>query len=140
MTNAPEWRTLGHVGFNAHFGPMQFARIDETTWQAQLPLEDHHLNRGGVCHGGVYMSLADVAMGAAAYEAAGERACGTIDFKAHFLAAAKRGQTLLAEAQVNRLVSGVCFMECTISAGERVCLKADGIWKYLKSGQTGRVE
>ena len=140
MSEDPEWRQLGHVGFNAHFGPLRFARAGEETWLAELDLKDHHLNRGGVCHGGVYMSLADVAMGAAAYEAAGEKACATIDFKAHFLAAAKPGQTLRAEARLARLVSGIAFMDCTISAGGRTCLTANGIWKYLKSGQTGRVE
>ncbi|MFK7944169.1 MAG: PaaI family thioesterase [Paracoccaceae bacterium] len=140
MTTEPDWRQIGHVGFNAHFGPLDFARTGDSSWQASLELQDHHLNRGGVCHGGVYMSLADVAMGAAAYEAAGEKACATIDFKAHFLAAAKRGQTLLADARLNRLVSGIAFMECTITAGGRTCLTANGIWKYLKSERADRVE
>ncbi len=140
MSQQPEWRTIGHMGFNAHFGPLEFARIDETTWEARLELKPHHINRGGVCHGGVYMSLADVGMGASAFEAGGGKACATIDFKAHFLAAAKEGQTLVCEARLNRLVSGIAFMECTLTAGDRTCMTASGIWKFLKSDQNRRVE
>lgn len=127
------WReTRGH-GFNGHIGPLRIARVDETTWQATLVLDDRHINSGGVCHGGVLMSLADVAMGAASHEAAGNQPCATIDFRAHFLAAAKHGQTLIATARQQRMVSGISFMDCEIMSGGRLCLRANGIWKYLGS-------
>ncbi len=128
-----EWRELRPTGFNEYVGPMRFAPAGEGLWYAALDLDARHMNMGGVCHGGVYMTLADVAMGAAAYEAGGRRPCATIDFEAHFLAAAKQGQTLLAAARLGRLVSGVAFMECELTAGGRRCLRASGIWKFLAS-------
>ena len=121
-------------GFNSHVGPIRVARVGAEIWHGELDVAQHHINMGGVCHGGVYMALADVTMGAAAYEAADRHRCATIEFQSHFLAAAKLGQTLLCEARLNRRVSGIAFMECEISAGGRTCLKATGIWKYLKSG------
>lgn len=126
-----EWREIRSEGFNGHIGPIRLARVDDVTWHAALTLDARHINRGGVCHGGVYMSLADVAMGAASFEAAGNKPCATVDFDAHFLAAAKVGHTLLAEARLNRLVSGICFMDCDIWGGGRKCLRASGIWKFL---------
>ena len=126
-----KWREIDDEGFNTHIGPILFARLDETTWQGALKLVPKHINMGGVCHGGVYMSLADVAMGAAAHSAAGKQRCATIDFQAHFLAAAKLDQWLVAEARLNRLVSGVVFMECELWAGQRRCMRASGIWKLL---------
>ena len=128
-----QWRDLRPTGFNAYVGPMRFAGAGDGLWYAALDLDARHMNVGGVCHGGVYMTLADVAMGAAAYEAGGRHPCATIDFQAHFLAAAKRGQTLLAAARSNRLVSGVAFMECELTAGGRRCMRASGIWKFLAS-------
>jgi uncharacterized protein (TIGR00369 family) len=128
-----EWRELRPAGFNAYVGPMRFAPAGEGLWYAALDLDARHMNVGGVCHGGVYMTLADVAMGAAAYEAGGRHPCATIDFEAHFLAAAKQGQTLLAAARLGRLVGGLAFMECELTAGGRRCLRASGIWKFLAS-------
>ena len=128
-----DWKDVHDGGFNTHVGPIRFARIDATTWRAELDLVAKHINMGGVCHGGVYMTLADVAMGASAYEAGDWQRCATIDFDAHFLAAAKKDQTLVCDVTLKRLVSGIAFMECTISAGGRACLTANGIWKFLKS-------
>ena len=99
--------------------------------QGALKLAPQHINIGGVCHGGVYMSLADVTMGAAAHSAADRQRCATIDFQAHFLAAAKLDQWLVAEAKLNRMVSGIVFMECELWAGGRHCMRANGIWKLL---------
>lgn len=128
-----DWRDLRPIGFNAYIGPMRFAEAGDGLWYTALHLDERHLNVGGVCHGGVYMTLADVAMGAAAYEAGGRHPCATIDFQAHFLAAAKQGQTLLAAARLNRLVGGLAFMECKLTAGGRRCMQASGIWKLLSS-------
>ena len=136
-TKQPEWREITDSAFNSHVGPIRFARVNETTWLAELVLTPKHMNKGGVCHGGVYMTLADVAMGAAAFEAGGNQPCATVDFDAHFLAAAKLGQVLLATARLNRLVSGICFMECELTAGGRTCLRASGIWKYLSKRKAG---
>lgn len=132
------WREIRSSGFNGHIGPMHFARAGETTWQARLQLDARHINNGGVCHGGVYMSLADVAMGAASSQLADRNPCATIDFSAHFLAAAKEGQTLVAHVRLNRRVSGVSFMECEIWAGGRKCLHASGIWKDLSERAKSR--
>jgi len=125
------WREIRSKGFNGHIGPIRFATVDAATWQGVLTLDERHINSGGVCHGGVYMTLCDVTMGAASFQAGGSKPCATIDFSAHFIAAAKQGQTLLATARLNRLVSGICFMDCEIWAGGRKCATASGIWKFL---------
>jgi uncharacterized protein (TIGR00369 family) len=128
-----EWRALRPSGFNAYVGPMRFAPAGDGLSYAALDLDERHMNVGGVCHGGVYMTLADVAMGAAAYEAGGRHPCATIELQGHFIAAAKRGQVLLAEARLDRLVGGLAFMHCELSSGGRLCLRASGIWKFLSS-------
>ncbi len=125
------WRIVSDSGFNSHLGPIRFARLNEEAWQGCLDLQPKHMNLGGVCHGGVYMSVADTTMGIAAYEASGGHRCATVDFRSHFLAAAKLGQTLRCTARVNRVVSGIAFMECELEAGGRLCMKANGIWKQL---------
>ena len=95
------------------------------------------MNSGGVCHGGVLMSLADLAMGAGSFAAGGEHPCATIAFDAQFLAAARPGALLLAEARQLRRVRMLSFMDCALWAGGRQVLRASGIWKYLESRGPG---
>lgn len=125
-----DWRVIDDQGFNTHIGPIRFADAGDH-WIGALDLQRHHMNLGGVSHGGVYMSFADTTMGVAAYQASGQQRAATIDFTAHFLAAAKEGQTLLCAARLNRFVSGVVFMEAELWAGGRQCMAAKGIWKLL---------
>jgi len=133
------WREIRGEGFNRSIGPIRFAAVDAGNWRAALAVEARHVNIGGVCHGGVLMTLADVAMGAASFAAGGDHPCATLDMDAHFLAAAKEGQMLVAGARQLRQVRGLSFMECQIWAGGRQVLRASGIWKYLDSRGPARV-
>ncbi len=127
------WRDIRGEGFNAHIGPIRFARLSEMRFRAALRLDARHINVGGVCHGGVLMSLADVAMGAGSYAAGPDHPCATISFDAQFVAAAKRDQWLVAEARQLRRVRALSFMEAELWSGGRLVMRASGIWKYLES-------
>jgi acyl-coenzyme A thioesterase PaaI-like protein len=129
------WREIDDAGFNAHIGPLWYSKVDETTSQVALKLDQRHMNMGGVCHGGVYMSSCDTAMGITAFRVMGRVPCATIDFRSHFLAAAKLDQWLIIEARVNRAAGDVVFMECDAWASDRKCFVASGIWKRLKLPQ-----
>ncbi|MEM6679799.1 MAG: PaaI family thioesterase [Pseudomonadota bacterium] len=133
------WRSVQGTGFNSLVGPFEIAR-DGDAWIARLTLEDRHINVGGVCHGGVLMTMADIAMGTATFEAGERHPCATIEMDCHFLAAAKHGQTMLCEARQLRRARSLSFMGCTIWSGGRQVLRGSGIWKYLDSrgpGQSG---
>jgi uncharacterized protein (TIGR00369 family) len=127
------WRDIRGAGFNGHVGPLQFAPMGGDRWCASVVLEDRHLNNGGVCHGGMLLTLADVAMGAATYAAGGEHPCATIQLESHFIAAAKPCQRLVAVATQLRRTRELSFMQCEIWGGGRRVMRASGIWKYLSS-------
>ncbi|MEL6773707.1 MAG: PaaI family thioesterase [Pseudomonadota bacterium] len=138
--DALPWRQVRGTGFNTHIGPITFARAAEALWHGRVSLDARHINVGGVCHGGVLMSLADITMGTATYEAGGGHPCATIEMDCHFIAAAKEGQVLIATAEQLRKVRGLSFMTCRLAAGGRLVMRASGIWKYLDSrapGQSG---
>jgi len=134
------WRDVRGEGFNAHIGPIRFAELGESRWCASLELDARHVNIGGVCHGGVLLSLADVAMGAATFAAGDGHPCATIQMDAHFLAAARAGQRLVAAATQLRKVRELSFMQCEVWAEGRQVLRASGTWKYLSSRAPGAGE
>ena len=64
--------------------------------RAEMLITEHHLNAGGVCQGGAYFTLADIAL------AAVMNSRGTLTFGLEnnivFLKSARVGDTLIAEA------------------------------------------
>lgn len=64
--------------------------------RAEMLVTEHHLNAGGVCQGGAYFTLADIAL------AAVMNSRGTLTFGLEnnivFLKSARVGETLIAEA------------------------------------------
>jgi uncharacterized protein (TIGR00369 family) len=131
------WRDIRSKGFNAHIGPIRFAPLGDHQWCASIVLDDRHINVGGVCHGGLMLSLADVAMGASTFAAGDGHPCATIQMDGHFIAAAKEGERLLAVATQLRKVRDLSFMRCEIWVGTRLVMRASGTWKYLASRAPG---
>ena len=64
--------------------------------RAELVVTPDHLNAGGVCQGGVYFTLADIAL--AAVMNSREQLTFGIENNIVFLKSAKEGDTLIAEA------------------------------------------
>jgi len=64
--------------------------------RAELTVTEHHLNAGGVCQGGAFFTLADIAL-AAVMNSRGALTFG-IENNIVFLHSAKSGDTLTAEA------------------------------------------
>lgn len=129
------WHNFADAGFNSEMGPVYIAHTEEPDqkFYAKLELEGRHMNMSGVCHGGVLMSIADIAMGSGSWIAGGQHRCATIQMDSQFLAAAKKGQTIIAVAAVSRRTKDVSFMSCDLWGGGRQVLRANGIWKYLSN-------
>ena len=64
--------------------------------RAEMVVSEHHLNAGGVCQGGAYFTLADIAL-AAVMNSRGALTFG-IENNIVFLKSARVGDTLTAEA------------------------------------------
>ena len=81
--------------FAAHAGCI-LKEVREGYARAELVVTPDHLNAGGVCQGGVYFTLADIAL--AAVMNSREQLTFGIENNIVFLKSAKVGDTLIAEA------------------------------------------
>lgn len=119
-------------GFNLLVGPFHIAHVSDAEYRMHLQIRDEHLNQGGVVHGGVTMTLADNAMGVAAWHAGGERPASTIEFGAKFIAAAKADGPLYGAARVERRTGDLCFLTAELWSHGRKTATASGVWKYIE--------
>ena len=101
-----------------------------------LNLEPWHLNSWSVAHGGVIMSLLDVAMAVAGRSlSAGAGGGVTVEMKTSFLQPARAGSRLIVSGLAYHRSTTMAFCEGEVRDGEdRLIAKAMGTFKYLKSG------
>ena len=129
---APEgYELTAPRGFNVHGGPVFVRKREDGTLHFILDIEDRHMNMGGVVHGGVLMSMADVTLGVTVFEKIGRKACATINLDCNFLAAGKLGDRIQGTAEVVRETRDVVFVEGRLYTEKRTLMTAQGIWKIL---------
>ena len=98
----------------------------------EVEVAPHHANQMGVAHGGLLMTLLDVAMGSAA-RAHADANVMTVDMQTAFLAPA-RGK-LVGEGRVVRAGRSLVFVEGDVrDASGQLVAKASSIFKVARSG------
>ena len=121
-------RTLG--GFADRLGPL-WTRKEGDAWAYGILPTDDHLNPAGFVHGGVLCALFDHAVSAIAWEAAGRRACVTVQLNTQFMSAAREGQFLEARGKVVRLTTTLAFVEASISNASNELLRGSSVLKIM---------
>lgn len=102
-----------------------------------LTVLPRHLNYWGAAHGGVIMTLLDVAM-AAASRSLDPTAAGvvTVEMSTHFMQAAPAAGRLVATGLCAHQSGTMAFCEARVcDAGDRLLARATGILKYVRDGR-----
>jgi uncharacterized protein (TIGR00369 family) len=99
-----------------------------------LDLTGRHLNSWSVAHGGVLMTLLDVAMAVAGRSLDPSAGGGvTVEMKTSFMQPAKAGSRVLASAHAFHRAGTLAFCEGEIrDAADRLIARAMGTFKFLK--------
>jgi acyl-CoA thioesterase len=102
-----------------------------------LNLSSWHLNSWEVAHGGVIMSLLDVAMAVAGRSLDADAEGGvTVEMKTSFLQPAKAGTRLLVSAHAFHRSNTMAFCEGEVrDTDDRLIAKAMGTFKYRRKSE-----
>lgn len=112
---------------------IEFISAEDGRAVIALDLAPRHLNSWSVAHGGVIMTLLDVAMAVAGRSLDPGAGGGvTVEMKANFLQPAKAGTRLMASGHVFHRSSTMAYCDGEVrDAGERLIARAMGTFKYL---------
>jgi uncharacterized protein (TIGR00369 family) len=127
-----------HVPFIVSLG-LELHRVGDGESEVNLDLADSHLNSFDVAHGGVVMTLLDVAMAMAARSSSSHAAdpkkspgVVTIEMKTSFMRPAEG--RLRAIGKLLHRTATLAFCEATLfDAADRVCAQASGTFKILRA-------
>ncbi len=114
-----------------------FLDTGEGTARIALDLEPRHLNSWQVAHGGVIMTLLDVAMAVAGRTLDSGAGGGvTVEMKTSFLQPGRAGMRLVATGHAFHRSSTMAFCEGDIRDSEgRLIAKSMGTFKYIRKRQ-----
>jgi len=91
---------------------------------------EHHCNRRGLAHGGLLVTLADVALGkTAARQSDPPLALLTASLAYDFIGVARRGEWIQAQCDFNRVGRELAFANCYLTHGAKVIGRASGVFK-----------
>jgi acyl-CoA thioesterase len=113
---------------------IEFLSADNGHAVLALDLTARHLNSWNVAHGGVLMTLLDVAMAVAGRTLDPSAGGGvTVEMKTNFLQPANAGTRLLASGHAYHRSSSMAFCEGDVRDAEgRLVAKAMGTFRYRK--------
>ena len=120
--------------FLERIGPL-YERDDANDLTLGLLVLDHHCNRRGIAHGGLLVTLADIALGKT-----GERRSSpparllTTSLTFDFVSVARRGEWIEARCDVQRVGRQIAFANCFVRRGQDVIGRASGIFKVSAPG------
>ena len=127
--------------FIDYIGPA-WIRIGPDGATVLLEVHKQHTNPNGSVHGGVLMTLMDVALGSSVEGVlANAQPQGhpiTMQFSCNLVGAARLGELLRLEAQVDRLTRSVGFASGRISVGDKLVMTASAVFKNPSVPQDGR--
>ncbi len=121
------------IPFLAELG-VEFLGISDGKAQIALNLEPRHMNSWQVTHGGMVMTMLDVAMAMAGRSLNPEvQGCVTIDMHTTFMqAGGKVGDRVIAKGRATHRSATLCFCEGELWVGDILAAKSMGTFKYLR--------
>lgn len=95
-----------------------------------VPILDHHCNRRGFAHGGLLMSLADIALGKTGEWSQQPRmSLLTASLTIEFVGAARIGDWIEATCDFHQLGRQMAFANCYLTVGNRRIARASGVFR-----------
>lgn len=122
---------LSNSAFGWENGPI-FERRTGDQIQRGFRVSDWHINAGGMCHGGMMMTFADILL-ASAVKAVADPPFVTVRLTTDFIDAAFLGEWVEGTAISSPIEGGLVPVSCKMMAEGRLVASASGIFKLLRS-------
>jgi uncharacterized protein (TIGR00369 family) len=98
-----------------------------------IRVDARHVNRRGVLHGGMFMTLADMTLGQAVWDITDKAPCVTLNMQSHFLKTAVEGDVVVVVPQLVRRTRALVFMRGDFKVEGETVYAASSVWKLLGS-------
>ena len=119
-------------GFMKHNGGLLFRDVSDTEFEFKSTIQDIHLNKREITHGGFICSLIDAGAGTAVYRASNNQSCVTISLDVKFIAPSRLGDEILGKVNILKKTKSMLFVNCNLYINKNIIACATGVWKVIK--------
>lgn len=96
-----------------------------------LLVDERHVNLRGSMHGGMLMTLADLTLGAAVWDATDTAPSVTMNMQTQFLKAVNLGDLVEVQPQITRRTRSLVFARADFTVAGEIVFTASSVWKLL---------
>lgn len=116
--------------FEVHVGPAYQAG-DQGRRRFAFRVDGRHVNRRGVLHGGMMLTFADLALGAAASDWSEGIPTVTLGMQTQFLKPAQSGDFVEVSPRLMRRTRALLFISGDFTVDDETVFSAASVWKLL---------
>jgi uncharacterized protein (TIGR00369 family) len=116
--------------FEVFMGPV-FEAGEPGARRFLIKIDERHVNRRGVMHGGMMMTFADLALGQAVWDVTDYAPSVTLNMHTQFLKPASAGDLVEVLPQLIRKTGSLVFMRGDFTVGGDAIFTAESVWKLL---------
>ncbi len=119
-------------GFMRHNGGLYFRKISENFYEFKTTINDLHLNKRGITHGGFVCTLIDAGAGTAVYRSTNHQSCVTVSLDVKFIAPTLKGDEIIGIVEILKKTKSMVFVDCKLKKNSQIVAQASGVWKVFK--------
>ena len=116
-----------------HNGGLLFREISKKEYQFKTIINENHLNKVKITHGGYIASIIDAGSGTAASRAAGNIPCVTVSLDIKFISPSKKGNEIIGSTKILKKTNTMIFLTCDLFCEDKIIANASGVWKIFKN-------
>ena len=116
-------------GFMKHNGGLLFRMVSEYESEFKVLVNENHLNRAGITHGGFIASIIDAGIGTGVHRATNDSVCVTISLDIKFIGSTKKGDEILGNVKIEKITNTLVFASCKLKSRDKIIATASGVWK-----------
>ena len=116
-------------GFMKHNGGLLFRVISEYESEFKTKINENHLNRAGITHGGYIASIIDAGIGTGVHRATNDKVCVTISLDIKFIGSTKNGDEISGIVKIDKITNSLVFASCKLRSNDKIVATASGVWK-----------
>ncbi|MGN6515133.1 MAG: PaaI family thioesterase [Rhizomicrobium sp.] len=94
-------------------------------------VDERHVNMRGVIHGGMLMTLADMTLGQAAWDACDHANCVTLNMQSQFIRGARLGEIVEVQPFLTRRTRAILFIRGDFTVAGEIIFSCASLWKLI---------
>ena len=117
-------------GFMKHNNGLLFREVSKFEFEFKTTINENHLNRAGITHGGYIASIIDAGTGTGVHRITDNKSvCVTISLDIKYIGSTKLGDQIIGYIKIQKVTNSLVFAICDLKSNNKIIASASGVWK-----------